>query len=109
MTERYQSLAERREKLVAQSTIQREQFAALVADVWQPGALLTGKNILMQARQKPLLSGVMAILTILFFRKRRLFSILAIGAVVIKTWSQLSSSLLPILNKLKPFRQKKLK
>ncbi|MDL2284662.1 hypothetical protein LJC19_05940 [Oxalobacter sp. OttesenSCG-928-P03] len=101
MTERPKSLSERREELIARSTIQREQFAALVTDAWQPGAVSTGKNILMQARQRPLLSGLLATLAFLFFRRHRLFSLVAAAAVGVQTWSRLSPYLLPLLNRVR--------
>lgn len=100
MTERHKSLAQRREELVTKSAIQREQFAAMVAEVWQPGALSTGRNILSQARERPLLAGVLATLAFLFFRKRRLFSLLAAGIVVFKTWLRYSPWVVPHLRKL---------
>ncbi len=109
MTERQKSLAERREELVAKSAIQREQLVALVADTWQPGAVSTGKHILLQAREKPLLSGLMATLAFLFFRKRRLFSLLATAVVSFKTWSKFSPYLMPILNRLMQFIQQRRK
>lgn len=106
MTERQKSLAERREELLARSSIQRELLIATMADVWQPGAVLTSKNIMMQARQKPVLAGVMGLLGFLFFRKRRLFSLLAAAAVAMQTWNQFSPYIKPVLNKLPWLRKK---
>ena len=105
MTEEQKTLAQRREELVTKSAIQREQLAAMMADAWQPGALLTGKNILSQAREKPMLSGLMTILAFLFFRKRRLFSLLAASAVALKTWMRFSPYVMPFLRKLRQYQQ----
>ncbi len=107
MTEKYKSLAQRREELVTKSAIQREQFAAIMSDAWQPGALTTGKNILSQAREKPLISGLMAILAVLFFRKRRLFSVLATAVVAFKSWTQFAPYLVPFFRKCQHYYQKK--
>ncbi|NLC24961.1 hypothetical protein NB640_07020 [Oxalobacter vibrioformis] len=107
MTERPKSLAKRREELVTKSAIQREQMAAILQDTWQPGALSTGKNILSQARQKPLLSGFLATLVFLFFRKNRLFSLLAAGIVTFKTWARYSPFVMPYLRKLWQHYQKR--
>lgn len=107
MTEKYKSLAQRREELMAQSAIQREQFAAMMSDAWQPGALSTGKNILLQAREKPVVSGLMAILAFLFFRKRRLFSLLAAAVVALRSWTQLAPYILPFFRKCQQYYQKK--
>lgn len=107
MTESPKSLAQRREELVAKSAIQREQMAAMVKDVWQPGALSTGKNILSQAREKPLLSGFLATLAFLFFRKHRLFSLLAAGVVTFRTWVRHSPFVMPYLRKLWQHYQKR--
>lgn len=107
MTEKYKPLAQRREELVTKSAIQREQLAAMMSDVWQPGALSTGKNILLQAREKPLISGLMAILAFLFFRKHRLFSLFAAGVVAFKSWTQFAPYVMPFLKKLQQYCQKR--
>ncbi len=98
MTDRPQSLAERRAQLIAKSALQREQLIAIIENAWQPGAVTTGKNILMQARQSPLTSAFMAFLAFLFFRKRNLFSLLAVGVIAHKTWKQWQPYLSPAIN-----------
>jgi hypothetical protein len=108
MTEKYKSLARRREELVTKSTLQREQFASMVADVWQPGAVSTGRHILSQARQRPFVSVLMAVLLLLFFRRRRLFPLLATGVVTFKTWTQIAPHVMPFLTKLwRYYREKR--
>lgn len=107
MTENPKSLAQRREELVTKSAIQREQVAAMVNDIWQPGALSTGKNILLQARERPMLSGLLATLAFLFFRKHRLFSLLAAGIVTFRTWMRYSPFVMPYLRKVWQHYQKK--
>ncbi|MDR0934117.1 MAG: hypothetical protein LBM56_03395 [Burkholderiaceae bacterium] len=107
MTEAHKSLAQRREILLAKSAVQREQLAALVAGAWPRASLPTGKNILALARKKPLLSGLAAVLAFLFFRHHRIFSLLAAGVVALKTWSDFSPWIQPVLNWLKSRRKKK--
>ncbi len=92
---------------MAKSALQREQMAAMISNAWQPGALATGKNILSQARERPLLSGVLAALAFLFFRKHRLFSLLAAGVVTFRTWARYSPFVMPHLRKLWQHYQKR--
>ena len=107
MTDRPTSLAERRAQLIAKSALQREQLIAIIENAWQPGAVSTGKNILMQARHSPLTSAFMATLAFLFFRKRNLFSLLAVGVVLHKTWKQWHPYLSPVLGWVKKRFSKK--
>lgn len=107
MTERQKSLSERRTELIAKSAIQREQLSALIENVWQPGAVSTGKNILVLARHNPLASGLMAFLAFVFFRRRKLFSLLAVGTVLYKNWARWSHYLMPAYSWLKKAVKKK--
>ena len=107
MTEKYRSLAKRREELVAKSALQREQFTAMMEDAFPSGSLLANRNFLQQARKKPLQSGLMAILSVLFLRHRRLFSILASAVVALRVWSQISPYIWPLINRLKWLYRKK--
>ncbi len=107
MSEKPKSLAERREQLIAKSAIQREQLVALIGNAWQPGAVTTSKNILLQAHQSPLTSAFMAFLAFLFFRRRNLFSLLAIGVVVHKTWKRWQPYLSPAFDWIKKRVSKK--
>ncbi len=109
MAERRKSLAERREELVARSSIQREQLVAQIAGIRPSGTgtLSSGKNILAQVRKNPLLSGVLAFSAFLFLRSHRLFSLFATGLVVMKAWQRLLPWIMPVFGKLKQLRRKK--
>jgi len=106
MQEKYKTLVKRREELVAQSALQREQLTGVLSDMWQPGTYLVGKNILLQARKWPFVSGLLAILSVLFFRNRRLFSVLAVSAMSLRVWAQLLPYALPVMKALKRLSQK---
>ena len=97
MNEKYRSLAKRREELVVKSALQREQFASAVAGVWQPGTFLVGKNILMKSRKWPYVSGLLAILSFLFFRNRRIFSVIAAVAMTLRVVQQVTPYIFPLI------------
>lgn len=101
------SLAARREELLVRSAIQREQFAVLVSGGWQPPALSMGRNLLQKMRGKPLLAIAISFVGIMLFRRRRMLSLMASVAFVLKNWAKLSPYLLPLLRSLKQFIQKK--
>jgi hypothetical protein len=109
MTDRQKSLSRRREELIARSTLQREQLVARITDIRRPTSGLPGGNILIRARQKPMLSGLLAFLAFLFFRRRRFFSFFATGMVVFKTWQRFSPYLMPVFRKLKQLPRKSTK
>ena len=111
------SLAAYRQELLVKSALQREQLAADLARLWQPGAALSsGKKALFEAAgKKPLVSGAAALFAFFFLRKkiaglfkrRGLFSLLATGMVVFKTWSRFSPFLLPVISRIMPLLRRK--
>ena len=97
MSEKYRTLAKRREELVVKSALQREQLAGVVADIWQPGTFAVGKNILLKSRKWPLVSGVLATLSFLFFRNRRIFSVLAAVAMTLRAVQRAVPYIFPLI------------
>lgn len=116
MAEEKKSLAVRRQELLVKSALQREQLAALLEQVRQPGAVWSsGKGMLLKAAgKKPLLAGVTAFAIFLLlrkkvsalFRRRSLFSLLTTGVLVVRTWMRFSPYLLPVLSRIGLFSRK---
>lgn len=111
------SLEAYRQELLVKSALQREQLAADMARLWQPGAALSsGRKALFEAAgKKPLLSGAATLFAFFFlrrkiaglFRRRGLFSLLATGMVIFKTWSRFSPFLLPVISRIRQLSRKK--
>lgn len=101
------SLAERRTSILTKIALQREQMAGAVQSSWEPGATSTGKDILAIARKKPLLSGLLTVLAFLFFKKGKLFPMLATAVIGIKTWTKWFPYVLPIYTRIQSFIKKR--
>lgn len=103
------SLAERRASILTKIALQREQMAGTVQSSWEPGATSTGKDILTIARKKPLLSGLLTVLAFLFFKKGKLFPMLATVIVGIKTWTKWYPYVKPVYERIQKFIEKRKK
>lgn len=111
------SLEAYRQELLVKSALQREQLAADLARLWQPGAALaSGRKALVEAAgKKPLVSGAVALFAFFFlrrkvfglFKRRGLFSLLATGMVVFKTWSRFAPFVLPAVSRIRQFSRRK--
>lgn len=115
MAKEKKSLADYRQELLVRSALQREQLASQLEQLRKPGVVWSsGRGLFQAAGRKPLLSGVAALAAFLFlrkkvaglFRKRRLFSLLATGAMAVKTWMRFSPYLLPVISRIRQFSRK---
>ena len=88
MDEKYRTLVKRRDELVVKSALQREQLSGVISDLWHPGTFVAGKNILLKSRRWPFVSGLLAVLSILFFKNHRIISTIAAVAMALRVWQQ---------------------
>lgn len=103
MTDSFKKLAKRREELIAEATVQREQLASS-AKSFSFLALLGVEpekgGILGHARKHPLiwLSGLMGLITTAQ-RHRRLASVVSVAALAWSTWRRVIIPFMPFLKK----------